>query len=251
MSLEAMRAVFAIPRKELNGSHRMVLAVLAFHHNRDSGKLCPSQKLIADEAGISRPHLARVTKDLIKLGFLHVDSGVKQGAVNQYRLAVNGGATSMLQGPGDEGCNIHLALPATSILHPVQHPCCTELKRTKNERKIVRVRGAHTDSASPNIVEPIGENPNEMAPGCNMGAAPPNERTNGTRLSDEHFIDELKKNVAYKHLNIDVELGKMDAWLLTPKGRGRKKTRTFVVGWLNRIDAPMEPGKKPERKVVL
>ncbi len=44
---------------------------------------------------------------------------------------------------------------------------------------------------------------------------------------------ELKPNPAYRHIDIDVELGKMDAWLLTPKGARGKKTRAFVVRWLN------------------
>jgi hypothetical protein len=38
----------------------------------------------------------------------------------------------------------------------------------------------------------------------------------------------------YAGLNVDLELAKMDAWLKTPKGFRRKKTRSFIVGWLNR-----------------
>lgn len=54
------------------------------------------------------------------------------------------------------------------------------------------------------------------------------------QLSDEEFLEALRKNEAYKHLDLDREFGKMDAWLLTPKGRGRTKTRKFVVSWLNK-----------------
>lgn len=56
-------------------------------------------------------------------------------------------------------------------------------------------------------------------------------------LSNEDFITTLKANKAYAHIDIDRELGKMDAWLST---NNRKKTRKFVVNWLNKIDKPLE-----------
>ena len=68
------------------------------------------------------------------------------------------------------------------------------------------------------------------------------------QLSDEEFLEALRKNEAYKHLDLDREFGKMDAWLLTPKGRGRSKTRKFVVSWLNKTadeHRPMTTGPAP------
>lgn len=56
-------------------------------------------------------------------------------------------------------------------------------------------------------------------------------------LSDQDFILSLKTNPAYKHLDIDRELGKMDAWLSAHPGR--QKTRRFIVGWLNKADKPI------------
>ena len=60
----------------------------------------------------------------------------------------------------------------------------------------------------------------------------------------EDFIQSLKTNTAYSHINIDQELGKMDAWLLARPGR--KKTRRFIVAWLNRIEKPL-PINGPQR----
>ena len=60
-------------------------------------------------------------------------------------------------------------------------------------------------------------------------------------LTDTAFILALKDNLAYRHIDLDVELAKMDAWLLT--NRGRKKTKRFVVNWLNKIDKPLAIGK--------
>ena len=67
-------------------------------------------------------------------------------------------------------------------------------------------------------------------------------KAGGAVLLDDAFLDELRINPAYKGIDIDRELHKMDAWLLTPKGRARRKTRAFVVNWLNKIDRPMEYG---------
>ena len=62
------------------------------------------------------------------------------------------------------------------------------------------------------------------------------------RLTDADFIAALKANKkAFGHIDIDHELAKMDAWLLLPKARGRKKTKQFVLNWLNKIEKPLEP----------
>jgi uncharacterized protein YdaU (DUF1376 family) len=56
------------------------------------------------------------------------------------------------------------------------------------------------------------------------------------------WLTALKTNPAYQHLSIDTELAKMDAWLSTKPGR--KKTKGFVVNWLNKIEAPLSNGKQ-------
>ena len=38
--------------------------------------------------------------------------------------------------------------------------------------------------------------------------------------------------------------GKMDAWLLARPGR--KKTRMFVIGWLNKVEPALAPAKVEE-----
>lgn len=64
-------------------------------------------------------------------------------------------------------------------------------------------------------------------------------------LSDADFIAVLKNNPAYKNIDIETELHKMDVWLLTPKARGRKRTRKFIVNWLNRVDVGNIPSGRP------
>ena len=51
------------------------------------------------------------------------------------------------------------------------------------------------------------------------------------------FFASLKENPAYRGIDIDRELGKMRAWVLTHPGR--KITRRFAVAWLNKIEPPM------------
>lgn len=70
------------------------------------------------------------------------------------------------------------------------------------------------------------------------------------RLTDSEFILALKSNPAYSHINVDRELSKMDAWLLTPKAKGRKKTPGFIVNWLNKIEAPIATSRaaKPAKE---
>ena len=62
------------------------------------------------------------------------------------------------------------------------------------------------------------------------------------KLTEEQFLESLKANQAYTHINLGVELARMDAWLSTKPGR--KKTRAFVVNWLNKIDKPIGEQKK-------
>jgi hypothetical protein len=58
------------------------------------------------------------------------------------------------------------------------------------------------------------------------------------------FLGTLRMNPTYAQINIDAELGKMDAWLLAHPGR--KKTHRFVVNWLNKVDVPLAPAEDEE-----
>jgi len=73
---------------------------------------------------------------------------------------------------------------------------------------------------------------------------------------DEEFWSEIGANPAYSHINLTVENGKMDAWLALPKNMHRKKTRQFVLNWLNKIEAQVQvpPSSQPgpyHKKVCL
>ncbi len=57
------------------------------------------------------------------------------------------------------------------------------------------------------------------------------------QLTDDEWLDQVRINPAYSELNIDRELGKMDAWLSTRPQK--KKTRRFIINWLNRAEKPV------------
>ena len=67
-------------------------------------------------------------------------------------------------------------------------------------------------------------------------------------LGDQEFLDALRSNPAYKRLDIDQELGMLDGWLLTPRGRGKQKTRGRIVAWLNRAVQDLPLGQTPEKE---
>ncbi len=55
----------------------------------------------------------------------------------------------------------------------------------------------------------------------------------------ENFIQQLREKNLYPGIDIDRELRKMDAWLLLPQNKQRRKTKRFIVNWLNKIDPPL------------
>jgi hypothetical protein len=67
------------------------------------------------------------------------------------------------------------------------------------------------------------------------------------RVTPQEFILSLKTNPAYKHVNIDNELLKMDTWLATHPGR--KKTPRFILNWINKIEVPL-PATTPQRRMT-
>lgn len=98
----------------------------------------------------------------------------------------------------------------------------------------------------------LRESPPPLAPSGNrsqsaqsVDPSPPKRRP---YPADNEFIAALKANPAYAQIDIDREIHKARAWLLTPAGRGRQLTRKFIVNWLNRTDTPLLPEKiSPEK----
>jgi hypothetical protein len=96
----------------------------------------------------------------------------------------------------------------------------SKLLETSNLRRLLRERGERDRERE----------------GEESADAPPTPKVQ--KLTDEEWLVGLKKNPAYQHIDLPVELGKMDAWLA--ERPGRQKTRRFVLNWLNKIEKPMK-----------
>ena len=82
-----------------------------------------------------------------------------------------------------------------------------------------------------------------VTPACAEAASVEDKPVVKVKETDEVFLAELSRH--YPTIDVEQELRNMDAWLFNnPK---RKKTRRFIVGWLNRCqpELPPEP-TKPE-----
>jgi hypothetical protein len=64
-------------------------------------------------------------------------------------------------------------------------------------------------------------------------------------LVDEDFISSLKSNPAYEGIEIDRELGKMDAWLSLKRNRAKKRSQGRFLNWLNKAEVPMRLPDSP------
>lgn len=72
---------------------------------------------------------------------------------------------------------------------------------------------------------------------------------------DAEFLAGLRVNPAYKGIDLDRELAKLDTWLTLPKNRKRVKSQATIINWLNRVDVPVEtpagePRMNPMNKAV-
>lgn len=61
-------------------------------------------------------------------------------------------------------------------------------------------------------------------------------------LLDVEFWAEMRRH--YPNIDVEAESRKMDAWLLARPGR--KKTRQFVINWLNKVEPALAPAKVEE-----
>lgn len=93
---------------------------------------------------------------------------------------------------------------------------------------------------SPNRENPTTENPEsgKSASTKNYDNEKRTKVSKDTRTTEE-FVEDLKR--IYDYIDIDMELKRIDAWLLNHPDR--KKTRRFVTNWLNRVEKPMEKEK--------
>ena len=62
-------------------------------------------------------------------------------------------------------------------------------------------------------------------------------------LVDDDLLISLSENPAYEGIDVRREYGKMQAWLQTPRGKGKLPTKARFVNWLNRAEPTHGPPK--------
>lgn len=62
------------------------------------------------------------------------------------------------------------------------------------------------------------------------------------KLADEkEWLDDIRKIYQPLGVDVDTQLAKARAWLLGPKGKGRKFTQQYFINWLSRADTTVAP----------
>ncbi len=92
----------------------------------------------------------------------------------------------------------------------------------------LEVRGKRLDNTLENTI--LGEG--EVA--AKASHPPPALKKSNSHLVTKEFWEKLKTNPSYQKINLEVESGKMDAWLAKKVNARRRKTEGFVLNWLNR-----------------
>ena len=57
------------------------------------------------------------------------------------------------------------------------------------------------------------------------------------KKTDDDLLEEIRNNPAYQGIDLEVEIGKMQAWC---KVNNRLPTARRLINWLNRIDRPLQ-----------
>jgi hypothetical protein len=218
MSVRAMSWAFA---QKLRAGEKLVLLALADRANED-GVCWPAIPSLAAKCSMSDRTVTRIIKTFLgrylEAQFqFHPETGAQ--TVNAYQLFLE--TTTIRTPPGDKLSpapgDSHVTPPGDTRVTP---PVTTATSR---------VRVLREDLRNPSV-EPSGEKRTPVASSTAACGVAPKRQT----LSDAEFLAALQANQAYVGLNLTQELAKLDAWLLTPRGRGKRKTRGRIVTWLNR-----------------
>jgi len=62
------------------------------------------------------------------------------------------------------------------------------------------------------------------------------------RKAPTNWLDIIKTNPIYAHVNFEHELGKMYAWQKIPANQRRQINARFVLNWINKIEPPLTHG---------
>jgi len=203
-------------------NEKILLLALADCAEHDGSEVRPSQLLMAMKTSMSDRTVRRLLKSLETSGLIVKTKAATHDRPAHYRIDL------------DAVRGLSLSPENLAKLERVGADKVSTLWVDKSDEGWTSETGrVDTSVLRPVRTTPVLEKKQEGKP------------TNGIVLTDDAFLASLKRNPAYEGIDIDRELGKLDAWLSTPRGRGKQKTRQRIVNWLNRADRPMAASSSP------
>jgi uncharacterized protein YdaU (DUF1376 family) len=146
-----------------------------------------------------------------------------------YKAVQKANAEKRWKNTENEQCSVPPHMPSHNPPHiPTDDP--------SHSIGICQTDALHSSSSSSNSIKDSLKNKEGSGEGKIRTSQANNE------IIDELFLAELRRH--YPQIRVDVEMQKIDAWLSVHKDR--RKTRRFVVGWMNRN---IELNSKTEEEV--
>jgi len=94
-----------------------------------------------------------------------------------------------------------------------------------------------------NQIDLLNQNDKQkITPSSSSSSSSSNNKINIFKLSETDFMEWLKREFDY--IDLEFEFKKMDRWMLL--NPNRRKTRGFIVKWLNKIEKPMGQSGSPD-----
>jgi len=107
---------------------------------------------------------------------------------------------------------------------------CNYMTYQKNGKHVNQLSNQQLTNSQPTELEKLTTNNNNIYKKEEEGEPQP--------PSFSSFLKTLKTNPQYSHIDIDSEMERIDEWL--SKNPNKRKTRPFIINWLNRIEIPFE-----------
>lgn len=161
MSLKAIEA--AVRASAPSHTAKLVMLVLAYHHNGQTGRCFPSYERIAEEAGLAKSSVTRAIKELCDANLIEKVKGRRAGsfnAPNSYRLLFIAQVQLEAEKERHRGYDVHgrAALPQQGTSpSPLRSEGESARKRKRSQRRAPQRRMTEDWRPSPALMKKAAE----------------------------------------------------------------------------------------------
>lgn len=204
----------------LSAAEFRIYCHLARRADNQTGIAWPSYEAVAEVCGLSRMTVARTLKALCDRKFIE-KAGKPFGGSARYRL-----------------------LPIVSPEARLEEPNSITTD-TNGSPPIVSPEAINSITSDIPIVSPaIREGSPSKVPQRRKSKSTSKQQR--SKISDDEFIESLRKDPENEGLDIDAELEKASAWVA--KQPGRTFSRRFITNWMKRVDRPLRFAPTPKEQ---